>query len=105
MFRDIKIRRLFLTIMAFAVFYVFLGSLINFHANRIIGTELLAQAYPSVKAKTKENTVLFLDNVKAKVLTDFVAPLIIVLALAGIIIPFILFRRRELQLLLYSAHD
>ena len=105
MFRNNKIRRVFLAIMAFAVFYVFLGALINFHANRIIGTELLANAYPSIKPKTKENTILFLDSTKAKITNDFVSPILVVLVIAGILIPFTLLKRREIQFRLYSTFD
>ena len=105
MFRNINIRRFFLVVMAFAVFYVFLGSLINFHANRIIGAELLAQAYPSIKPKTKESTIQFLDTLKAKTGFDFSITMMVVLALASILIPFTFIRRQELQFALPPIFD
>lgn len=57
MFTKQATRRNITLITAFAVFWVFLSGLLNFHANRILGTELIDHAYPAIKPKTKENTV------------------------------------------------
>jgi len=64
MFTKQSIRRNITLITAFAVFWVFLGGLINFHANRILGTELIDHAYPAIKPKTKESTFQFSDITK-----------------------------------------
>ncbi len=64
-------RRNITLITAFAVFWVFLSGLLNFHANRILGTELIDHAYPAVKPKTKESTIQFSDLNKRTNLQDF----------------------------------
>lgn len=51
-------------ITAFAVLWVFLGALLNFHANRILGTELIDQTYPAIKPKSKESTAQLADLIK-----------------------------------------
>lgn len=70
MFRNHAIRRNFVLIIAFAIVWVFLGALLNFHANRILGTQLIDQAYPAIKPKTKENTFHFSDLSKKSVYFD-----------------------------------
>ena len=61
MFTKQSTRRNITLITAFAVFLVFLGALLNFHANRILGTELIDHAYPAIKPKTKESTFQISD--------------------------------------------
>ncbi len=64
-------RRNITLITAFAVFWVFLSGLLNFHANRILGTELIDHAYPALKPKTKESTFQFSDLTKKINQLDF----------------------------------
>ncbi|MBU1011888.1 MAG: hypothetical protein KKG99_02690 [Bacteroidetes bacterium] len=71
MFTKQSTRRNITLIIAFAVFWVFLGGLLNFHANRILGTELTDHAYPAIKPKTKENTFQVSDITKAANHLDF----------------------------------
>lgn len=59
MFTKHVARRNITLITAFAVFWVFLSGLLNFHANRILGTELIDHAYPAIKPKTEERTIQF----------------------------------------------
>ena len=62
MFTKRATRRNITLITAFAVFWVFLGALLNFHANRILGTALIDHTYPAIKPKSEENTVQFSDR-------------------------------------------
>ncbi len=61
MFTKQTARRNITLVTAFAVFWVFLSGLLNFHAHRILGTELIDHAYAAIKPKTKEDTVQLSD--------------------------------------------
>ncbi len=74
MFIKQKVYQNMTIITAFAVFWVFLGALLNFHANRILGTELIDHAYPAIKPKTEEHTVQFSENMNPTIDLDLLSP-------------------------------
>jgi hypothetical protein len=87
-------------ITAIAVFWVFLGALLNFHANRILGTELIDHAYPAIKPKTKEHTVQLSELTKQSAQLDLFSPKCEI-DLADLLLPAALVKKQESALSFY----
>ena len=87
-------------ITAFAVFWVFLGALLNFHANRILGTELIDHAYPAIKPKTKELTIQLSEPTKQSAQFDSFTP-ISEIDFADLLLPTALVKKQESALSFY----
>lgn len=103
MFINQKVRKRISIIIACAVIWMFLGTLVNFHAHRILGKELIEKAYPSVKPKTKESTYQYADIGKAGFTLDLLIP-ILAFCLSGLLISFITLKRKELEIPLIITH-
>ena len=55
---ETKIRKYVAVLLASAVLWIFLGSLINFHQHRIFGKQLIEEASPFIKPKDEKALVL-----------------------------------------------
>ena len=85
-------------ITVFAVLWVFLGTLLNFHANRILGTELIDHAYPAIKPKTEDHTFQPSNLTEKIVQLDFFTPKSKI-DLSDILLPTALVKKQELAVL------
>lgn len=105
MFINQKVRKRISIIIACAVIWMFLGTLVNFHAHQILGKELIEKAYPSVKPKTKESTYQFMNFGNVGFALDLLIPFIAICCLSGLLIPFITLKRKELEIPLIITHS
>lgn len=60
-----KMRRYVAIMLASAVLWIFLGSLINFHQHRILGKQLIEESSPFIKPKDEKTLALQIQPVNA----------------------------------------
>lgn len=62
---ETKIKRYVAVLLASAVLWIFLGSLINFHQHRIFGKQLIEEASPFIKPKDEKTFTLQFTSVNS----------------------------------------
>ncbi len=70
-----------LLIWAFAIFWFYLGSLINFHQHRIWGKHLIPAVFTSTRSKQKEGIAVFASKTSSSVLSKLTLHLVAILSI------------------------